>query len=273
MELPSIRITNTATSYRLKYWNEETQTFAKWRVTLEEFIARVQADGRIFGTDLSHEKRFPAYKLVIESKRQCIPRVTFLYFKHGKVVQVGAKSSYESCTQRNLFKQLVERLFHVRIAVCAFQITNICASGKLDAAMDLVALHDFLISQSRSQYQPNAKETVNAFPALRGVVNPDPAAKKRMFTLYPKVGSFNLIGNKCPADVAEGQMYMGFVKLFFKLSAEQTHAQTQRGAIQRARTQETMVHMRQLHDSFYGGDGDEELLPPGSPMQLDGSVC
>ena len=241
--LPVVQITNTAASYKLRRWDEEKKTWMQWSVSLPEFMKRTHATPTVFCTNLSRGKRFPAAKLVLSARLQHIPHVTFLYFKNGKVVQVGAKSSSQSRLQITLFTTFVEKVFQQRISVYEFAITNICISGKLNTPIDLHDLHAFLNEQGRAKYEPTIDESVDAFPALRGIVNP--IAPKRKFSVYSS-GSFNYVGNKDALDCEEGHYYTAFIGENFQATPEKAYRQKQRGLIQRKREQISVNHAYRL---------------------------
>ncbi len=241
--LPEVRITNVAAAYNLKEWDKQQQAWIPWDVALPEFLVRTNATQTVFCTNLYHEERFPAVKLVLSARRQHVPLVTFLYFKKGKVVQIGAKSEAASRMQTALFVAFVLRVFHQEIRIFDFKITNICVSGKLRGPLDLHALNRFLKPKGRSSYQPSTEGTIDSFPALIGIVNP--AFPKRIFTLYT-TGSFNLVGNKKTLDWQEGQQYMAFIGGTFQATEGGLRQQKKRGLLQRERLEEAQRHILNL---------------------------
>ncbi len=242
-KLPVVNITNTAASYNLREWDKVRQTWKQWDVSLPKFLKRAHAEPAVFCTNLSRGKRFPAAKLVLSARHQHIPHVTFLYFKNGKIVQVGAKSSTQSRLQAALLTTFIWKVFHRHVRLFEFAITNICVSGKLDTAVDLRELHGYMDEEGRAKYEPTLGENIDPFPALRGVVNP--AAPKRKITVYSS-GSFNYVGNKNALDCDEGHLYSAFIGENFQATSETVHRQKQRGRIQRERENISLNHTRHL---------------------------
>ncbi len=241
--LPNVWITNVVATYKLKVWDQQRRELLPWNVSLPEFIERTEATPNVFCKNLYQDKRFPAAKLVLSARRQHVPLVTFLYFKKGKVVQIGARSAYESRRQTALFTTFVLKVFHQEIEPFDFKIRNVCVSGKLRGPLDLDALHEVLKPKGRSTYQPSGKGAIDSFPALIGVVNP--AEKKRVFTLYA-TGSFNLVGNKETLDWREGQKYMALVERHFQATAASASQRKKRGLLQRQRSASAERHVRAL---------------------------